>query len=159
MGSLEDRRIRSDRSSKPPAIPFLLQLKHTNSKLAQNYKAEFDTEIGAHLRAGISWVCPCPTSRWRAGLVLASWNSVCQHQAIINSFPPLPAACSQPPALRAPPAVTLTTLSHQASEDKQGHQEDRAMMPFPVRSPACPECRHLITRPLGLLFDTIPRTN
>lgn len=37
----------SDGGSEPPAIPFLPHLKHKNLQLSQNYKAAFDTGIGA----------------------------------------------------------------------------------------------------------------
>lgn len=37
-------------------------------------------------------------SRWPAGPVLVSQNSVCRHCVIINSFPPLWAVSSPPPA-------------------------------------------------------------
>lgn len=125
IGSWENRRMGSDGGSEPPAIPFLPHLKHKNLKLSQNYKAAFDTGIGASPFGGTDLLgLPGLRSRWPAGPVLVSQNSVCRRCVIINSFPPLG---SLQPTTRDP---------HQAGRDKQRHREDRAMMPFRVRSSA-----------------------
>lgn len=99
IGSRENRRMGSDGGSEPPAIPFLPHLKHKNLKLSQNYKAAFDTGIGASPFGGTDLLgLPGLRSRWPAGPVLVSQNSVCRHCVIINSFLPLWAVSSPPPA-------------------------------------------------------------